>query len=152
MIALVVYDSSYGNTASVAQAIAAGLGTSARPIADVDPARLPRLDMLVAGAPTQGGRPKAEMSQWLARLPAGGLAGVRVAGFDTRVEAAERGFALRALMAVIGYAAPRISKALAEHGGITIAAPEGFFVEGREGPLRSGELERAQRWASRLVE
>jgi len=36
-------------------------------------------------------------------------------------------------------------------GGKRIAAPETFFMAGREGPLEEGEIERARAWARMLV-
>jgi hypothetical protein len=44
--------------------------------------------------------------------------------------------------------AREIGKAL-EAGGRLVAPPEGFAVEGTEGPLKQGELERAAEWARR---
>ena len=72
---------------------------------------------------------------------------MQTAAFDTRVDTASSGLPLRLLMSVIGYAAPKIAKELSAHGGLQARPPEGFIVEGREGPLRDGELERAIEWA-----
>lgn len=36
-------------------------------------------------------------------------------------------------------------------GGTLIASPEGFFVKGKEGPLKEGELKRAASWAKVIV-
>ena len=153
MSALVVYDTRYGNTEKIASAIASGLGdrVPVHSIDKIDPAALPALDLLVVGSPTQGGRPTADLNAWLARFPPGKLSGVRVAAFDTRIQAREQGFMLRTLMGVIGYAAPPILKGLVEAGGVAGAAAEGFIVEGREGPLRDGEPERAAAWGKALV-
>ena len=51
---------------------------------------------------------------------------------------------------LFGFAAEKIGKALVRKGGSPIATPEGFIVEGSEGPIREGELERAEQWAVRL--
>jgi len=40
---------------------------------------------------------------------------------------------------------------LAKKQGDVSMPPEGFFVEGTEGPLRDGELERAAAWARQIV-
>jgi flavodoxin I len=153
MSALVVYDTSFGNTEQIAKDIASAIagGAIARPMRDVDPERLPASDLLVIGSPTQGGRPTRSMQAWLDRLPIDALENRRCAAFDTRIVIAEQGFALRTLMRVIGFAAPRIAKSLLAKRGILAAEPEGFLVEGREGPLRSGERERAAKWAAALV-
>lgn len=152
MRVLVVYDSSYGNTAQVANAIAeaAAGGATAQSYKDCAPAALRGLDLLVVGSPTQGGRPTAALQRWLQAIPAGTLGNVAVAAFDTRVSSETRGAGLRFLMGMIGYAAPRIASRLASLGGRPVGE-EGFFVEGREGPLKTGELARAGAWARTLL-
>jgi hypothetical protein len=37
-------------------------------------------------------------------------------------------------------------------GGELCIPPEGFFVEGTEGPLKEGELKRAAEWAKPLIQ
>lgn len=150
---LVVYDSAYGNTQAIADAIAAALGADvrARRASDVDASALGRIDVLVVGSPTQGGRPTAAVSQFLQSLPSTALRGTSVFAFDTRLDAKEQGRMLRALMSVIGYAGPRIAQALEAKGGTLAAPPEGFIVTSKEGPLRPGETERARRWAEQVI-
>ena len=46
---------------------------------------------------------------------------------------------------------PKIAKRLRAKGGTLSAPPEGFIVDGKEGPLRSQELERATAWLKELV-
>jgi hypothetical protein len=84
-------------------------------------------------------------------LPDGSLKGVPVAAFDTRLERATRGFFLKLLMSVIGYAAPKIAAQLRKQGATLIADAEGFLVTDKEGPLKSGELDRARAWAADLA-
>ena len=152
MPALVVYDSAYGNTAQVARDIAAALPHGeAHAIGEIDPRRLPPCDLLIVGSPTQGGQPTAALRTWLGGLPPDALENTRCAAFDTRLAAADQGFALRLLMQAIGYAAPRIAKRLLATRGILAAEPVGFLVDGKEGPLRAGERERAARWAKALT-
>ena len=50
-----------------------------------------------------------------------------------------------------GSAARTMAKKLQEKGGSLLLDPESFFVKGMEGPLRSGELDRAATWARMLV-
>ncbi|MGE0229188.1 MAG: flavodoxin family protein [Dehalococcoidia bacterium] len=151
--ALVVYGSQWGNTEAIARAVAEALGPTARAerAADLSAAALLRLDLLIVGSPTQGGRPLPAVTKLLASVDRGALTGARVAAFDTRIKASERGFALRLLMRAIGYAAPRLAKALTAKGGRLAAPPAGFFVEGKEGPLKPGERERAAAWARALL-
>jgi flavorubredoxin len=149
---LVVYDSTYGNTRDLALAVVGALGDDARgvAIADATPADVQGLDLLVVGSPTQGGRPTAPIAAFLDAIPEGALRSASVAAFDTRIAAGEQNVALRLLMRVIGYAAPRVASALERKGGRLAAPPEGFIVDGKEGPLRAGERERAERWATGL--
>ena len=153
MKALVVYDSSYGNTEALARAIgeAAGEGATVISAAQAGRSDFEQLDVLIVGSPTQGGRPTASLTKLLTGIPANGLGRTLVAAFDTRFAAAERGLGLRLLMKVIGYAAPRIAKTLEEKGGRLAAPPEGFIVEDKEGPLKPGELKRASEWANVIV-
>jgi len=44
----------------------------------------------------------------------------------------------------------KIARRLQKKGGVPALAPEGFFVNGTEGPLRAGEIERAAAWARSL--
>lgn len=156
MKALVVYDSFYGNTEKVAQAIGAALGTpeevAVRRVGNVDPGDLAGLNLLAVGSPTRAFRPTPAISTFLAGIPAGGLAGVKVAAFDTRLPAEEAPSPiLRFLVKLFGYAAPVIAKKLVAKGGTLAIAPEGFFVTGTEGPLKEGELERAADWAKKMM-
>ena len=146
MQCLVVYDTAYGNTAKVAQAIAGALGTKAVELATVDAPMRGQYDLLIVGSPTQGGRPTKAMTDWLARLEPGALANTKIAAFDTRLAISDVNVGLRLLMGVIGYAAPRIEMALVAKGGVTVAEAEGFIVGGKNGPLRAGETERAALW------
>ena len=144
MKVLIVYDSMYGNTEALAKAVAAAIGGDvalSRPGA-VDIAALAGLDLLVVGAPVHGGRPMPSVQAFLDRLPP--LQGLRVAVFDTRLTSR--------LVKVFGYAADRAAASLRDKGAILVGAPEGFFVTGKRGPLKEGELERAAAWARTLVE
>lgn len=150
--ALVVYGSQWGNTEAVARAVAEALGPEARAAraSHLASEALVGLDLLVVGSPTQGGRPLPAVAKLLADLDHDSLSGVRVAAFDTRLDARDRGVALRVLMRTIGYAAPKLAKALTAKGGRLQAPPSGFFVEGKKGPLRPGERARAAAWAGAL--
>jgi flavodoxin I len=152
MKALVIYDSEYGNTEHAARAIVDSLAADARLLraSEARPADLNGIDLLVAGSPTQGGKPTAALKTLLDAIPAKGLKGIPAAAFDTRISASDSGLPLRLLMKLIGYAAPRIASGLAEKGARLMLPPEGFIVEGKEGPLREGEVLRAGDWAQQL--
>jgi flavodoxin len=147
MNAFVLYDSVFGNTEKITQAIAAALGTQATPVSQAEAGELRGLDLLVVGSPTRGFRPTEGISKMLNGLPKNHLTGVRVAAFDTRIvlETIDSK-ALRFLVDKGGYAAKTIAKALVKQGGVLAAPAEGFFVTGEQGPLKDGELERAAAW------
>jgi hypothetical protein len=161
--ALVIVESSFGNTRAVAEAIAEGLASGAEVhVQDVDegPPELPAdLDLLVVGGPTQafglsraGTRASAVagheppphagkgLREWLDGLhPV--RAGVAAAAFDTRINSPKvPGSAARA-------ARRRVDRLEFE----VVAPPESFFVTGREDPLAPGELERARFWGRGLA-
>ncbi len=151
MKSLVIYDSMYGNTEKIAKAIGKALKAGVMSIKQVKPEDLKGIDLLLVGSPTQAFKPLPSVTQWLKNLPQGSLAGIKVAAFDTRmdVKKVNNGF-LTFMESIFGYAAEKIGKSLVRKGGTQVAKPEGFFVEGSEGPLTEGELERAKAWAEKL--
>jgi flavodoxin len=153
MKALVIYDSTYGNTEKIANAIGGAIAGDVKvvPAAEADPTRLQSIDLLIVGSPTQGFRPTKSVQAFIDGLPGSALRGKKVAAFDTRVPVAEVGRGLRQIMKMGGYAAPRIGRALEKRGGIPAAPPEGFFVKDKEGPLVEGEQESAAGWAKEVA-
>jgi flavodoxin I len=147
MKVLVVYDSLYGNTEKIAQAVAGAIASANPKIqraAAVKPADLEGIELLFVGSPTQGGRATRPMQDFLEGIPTGSLRHVRAAAFDTRLR--------NRLVRVFGYAAGRIANALKEKGA-AVAVPEGiFFVKGSKGPLEDGEEARAAEWARAVME
>jgi flavodoxin len=144
----------FGNTQQVAEAIAGGFtvaDTKLLNVSEATPADLKEINLLIVGSPTHGGRAKPTTLEFLNQIPAGALAGIGVAAFDTRFAEKRQNFALRMLMKMINFAAPKIAKTLVSKGGKLVAPPEGFFVLGSKGPLQEGELERAAVWAKNLI-
>jgi flavodoxin len=152
MKVLVIADSAFGNTWTLAGAIADAYGAGGRALHPEQAERrdLEGVDLLIVGSPTQGGRPLPSVTKFLRAFPTDGLKGIAVAAFDTRADVAHAGLPLRLLMSLIGFAAPKIGRELTAHGGYQVVPPEGFVVEGKEGPLEAGELERAVEWARNL--
>jgi len=160
MKALVIYDSVFGNTEKIAQAVAQAIGSELgsggvvailRP-GEVNVEQLKGVDLLIVGSPTRGFRPTEDLSGWLKQIPANDLTGVKVAVFDTRFKVDEIESKLtRFVVKAGGYAAPRMAKELEKGGGKLIVPVEGFIVKDTEGPLKEGELERAAEWAASLV-
>jgi flavodoxin len=145
MKSLVVYDSRYGHTKIIAEAIGDALpgDVEVRHVSDVNATDLSAYHLLVVGAPTHGAKPSEDVQAFLDRIQAKALTGTGVAGFDTRMT--------NKLITLFGTAAPKIAKALKQKGGILAGPPGGFYVTGGEGPLREGEVERAGQWAQGLV-
>jgi len=143
---LVIYDSQFGNTEKIAQAIAESISAQAIKVTNINNSNLDNLNILLIGSPTQGGRATAALQSFLEQIPAGKLEGVKVAAFDTRLSETEVNFALRLLIKTIGYAAPKIAKILVGKGGKEMVPSEGFIVKGKLGPLADGEIERSKEW------
>jgi len=147
MNALVLYDSQYGDTERIAQAIADTLGEfgEARTVR-LDPSQpvgLQGVDVFIVGCPTQGWRPTQAVQSFLEEVSSEELGGMAVACFDTR-------FRLPRFMS--GSAAKVMARKLREKAVSLLVEPESFFVEGTEGPLREGELQRAATWARQIVD
>jgi flavodoxin len=147
MKVLIIYDSVFGNTEQMAQAIGNALGSQKDieifRISNVKPEQLTGLRLLIVGSPTQGGRPTPAIQNFLNNVPEPAIRGINVAAFDTRLSTR--------WVRIFGYAAGRIADSLKRKGGTLIASPEGFFVKGKEGPLKEGELERAVDWAKQIT-
>jgi len=101
------------------------------------------VDLLFIGAPTQGGRPTQPVQDFLKKIPESDIKNINIATFDTRISAKWVG--------IFGYAAGRIAKALKKKGAALVSDPAPFFVLGKEGPLKDGELERAAAWAREVI-
>lgn len=145
MNTLVVYESQFGNTEQVALAIAGALRAFGQAQAvRVDPARpieLQGVDMLVVGGPTQSWGVTSGIQSFLATIPPKQLRSLSVACFDTR---------LRQPRLLTGSAAGVMAKILQKMGVSPLVPAESFLVSGKEGPLISGELDRAAAWANAL--
>jgi len=166
MHAFIVYESMYGNTRAIAEAIAEGFGDGAD-VRHVRAAGAPddKVDLLIAGGPThihgmttslsrhmtikgaqEDGHGEIDpdavdapgLRQWLRDLPPrpDGVA----AAFDTRIDRSA---------AVTGAAARGVAKRLRHHG-YEVGWTESFFVDDAEGPLADGELDRARGWGATL--
>ncbi len=167
MRALVVFESLFGNTAAIGEAIAAalraqGVDAEAVPVDRIDPATTGDVDLLIVGGPThahgmsrEGTRkagvkdekntypePTVEpgLREWLDRVPSG--SGRAAAAFDTRFDKPEW---------LTGSAAKGIEKRLGHDGFRLATEPESFFVT-TANALEDGELEHAERWAGHLAE
>ncbi|GAB1692105.1 flavodoxin family protein [Krasilnikovia sp. M28-CT-15] len=169
MHAVVVYESMYGNTHRVADAIGAGLGGAYRvdvvPVERADAHLLADADLIVVGGPTHahgmsraGSRQAAvakaeEPGSELTLDPDAEGPGLRdwfdalpslrarAAAFDTRVDLPP---------VVTGRAAKGIGRRLRRHGLALVAEPESFLVT-KQGDLEPDEVSRAREWGRELA-
>ncbi|MFN2113559.1 MAG: flavodoxin family protein [Anaerolineales bacterium] len=154
---MVVYDSQYGNTKTIAEAIANKLAEKGSGITinvqDVQAGDLAELSLLVVGSPTQQLSATSAIKGWLDDLPPDSLKGIRAAAFDTRFtqEKIDEIKLLSFFVSIFGYGAKPIANRLSRKGAQLIAEPEGFYVGDTEGPLLEDELERAASWADSLL-
>jgi flavodoxin len=145
---LVVYDTVYGNTRTIAQAIADAIASDVRvlPGGEAKVGDLEEADLLIIGSPTHGAMPTEAIQRLVGWIGPPSRKGARVATFDTRLT-------WRFLDRWGGFAAPKMAEALEQKGWTLAAPPEGFLVGGlRKGPLKRDEARRAAAWARRLVE
>jgi flavodoxin len=157
MKGLVIYDSVFGNTEKIAQAIGAVLAergsVDTLSIGKLTADKMSGLDLLLVGSPTRGFRPTEAISKFLNSIPKNSLTGIRVAAFDTRIWLDTiDSKALRFVVDKGGYAANTIAKSLIKKGGQLVSPAEGFLVTGEQGPLKDGELERANGWARGIAD
>jgi flavorubredoxin len=151
MLTVVIYDSSFGNTARIAQAIgrgAATLGEVRVLSADEAGGRAEHADLLFVGGPTQLHHLSPGLGALLEALPRRSLQRVPAASFDTRY---------RMTAFLTGSAAKEAAGRLRRAGCKLIAPAESFFMEKDVPPkgekrrhalegLETGELERAEEW------
>jgi len=169
MRAVVVYESMYGNTHLVADAIGAGLGTACDvrvvPVAQAGPAVLAEADLVVVGGPTHAhGMSRATTRKWAvgaADKPVSDLKvepdalgpGLRewfgslgrcsgkAAAFDTR---------LHGPATLTGRASTGVSRLLRAHGFDVVGEPESFLVT-KQDRLEPQETTRAREWGTKLA-
>jgi flavodoxin len=167
MGAVVVYESVYGNTRAVAEAIANGLGDARVLPVHAAPDDVQGYDLVVVGGPTHmhgmatrssrhaavealhedgnahriepGATEEPGLRAWLRDLPE--APDVRAATFDTRVDKSPW---------LTGAASRGIAKRLRRRG-YEVVDSESFLVDESEGPLAEGELARAREWGRKLA-
>jgi hypothetical protein len=164
MKAIVVYESYWGNTASVARAVAEGIGPDAKALNTDEAAgeALAGVDLVVAGSPIVAfSLPSEKMRSDMAAKPdkkapkppdlshpllRTWLEGLPQAGAAARGAAFETGFKLSP-----GGATGKILKMLETKGYQPVSKKERFLVKGSYGPVKEGELDRARAWGAELA-
>ncbi len=161
MKVIVVYESHWGNTAAVANAIADGFGPEAQVLTtdEASPSEVADADLIIAGAPVMAfGLPSdrmlatlpsdhkapappdmshPSMRSWLEQVPAGHG---RSARFETGLRWSPGG------------ATGAIGHKLEAAGFKRLGKARRFVVTSSYGPLREGELQRAQEWGTELAD
>ena len=150
---MVLFDSLFGNTEKIAESIGKTLAnfhnTKVIKVEQLQSNDLEGIYLLIIGSPTHGGWFTEPIKKFIVSLPTDLLQSIRVATFDTSVPSSNMGFVMNHLAKLFGNAAPRIAKRLIKKGA-TVIDSKIFYVLGKEGPLREGEIERAQEWANQL--
>jgi Flavodoxin len=173
----IVYESMFGNTHHIAQAISEGIreahsdaDVQCLPVGEAVPEQLESTELLVVGGPTHirgmtsgfsrklgiSGEQKAEAKGEPAHdlEPDAEGPGLRE-WFDQLPKVGKGGraaaFDTRLGSPMAGGAAKGIARRLQKQGYQLASDPEGFVVDDSYGPLRPGELERARQWGTQLV-
>lgn len=151
MKTLIVYDSVFGNTKNVALAMEESMKedgeAAAIHVGKFHLGLLEGVNLLVVGSPTRGFKPTKEIAEFLDKMPAGQLNGMKVLAFDTRSDVKKiDNKVLNFMVRHFGYAAEPIGDKLVKKGGTLAKQPDGFIVNDTEGPLRDGEIEKAKKW------
>jgi Flavodoxin len=170
----VVYESMFGNTHEIAEAIADGVRAAgpggrvtALRVTEATPSEISRAGLIIVGGPThlRGMTTERTRRKGIAAAPRlvwdwepGRTAeetpkgpGVRewLAGMlPPRPGSLGAAFDTRDGYQLAGGAAHRIARSLQAQGYELVAKPEGFIVWGTGGPLRLGERARAQKWGT----
>jgi flavodoxin len=135
--ALVVYDSIYGNTEKIAQALAAGLesGMVKVDIVKADMVKfdgLNAVDLLCVGSPVHVWSASKPVKEFLERLKSiKGLTGKKAFAFDTKFSEGK----------LAGSAGRKIEKELKDLGLIIVKPSRSGIVKGWKGPLAENEEE-----------
>lgn len=151
----IIYDSTYGNTKVLADAMAAALKkrhtVRCMRVGDAQVRDCMGSDVVVFGSPTQGGQPTKAFLEFFQSMSDHALDSVSVACFDTRFREKDLNFFLQLLLKTIGYAAPKMGAYATMKGATLAGKPEGFFVRKKDGPLDEGEIERSIKWARKSI-
>jgi hypothetical protein len=167
MKAVVVYESMYGNTHRVAEAIGRGLARAGEvvvvPVAEAELPVVADADLVVVGGPThahgmsRASTRKAAVDQAKADYtldPSASGPGVREwLQSISSITAAAAAFDTRAGMApalLTGRASKGIAKQLDQHGFGQVTQPQSFLVD-KDNHLLPGEEQRAQEWGAELA-
>jgi hypothetical protein len=173
----IVYESLFGNTRAVAEAIADGVRQAdpfARvdllPVAGAKAEQVGNAGLLIVGGPTHmrgmtsdmtrrkglEAEEKAAKGKGRTFVPEAGAEGPGIRDWFGALPKAAAGahaaaFDTRVDSKLAGGAARKIAQQLRRNGYDLVAKPAGFIIDGTEGPLRDGERGRAKAWGVALI-
>jgi hypothetical protein len=169
MRAVIVYESLFGNTRRIAEAIAEGIrgqqpgaDVTCVPVTSGPAAALGRADLLIVGGPTHmrglsSGRTRKLGVEGEQKKAPGvhvepGSDGRGLRDWFRRLDraagpASAAAFDTRVGAPMAGGAAPGIARRLRRHG-YRVLGEEGYVVADTHGPLREGEITRAREWGA----
>lgn len=155
MKVLIVYDSFFGNTKQVAEAmknqLSIGHDCRLTKVDYVTTEDFMETDLLIVGSPTRGFEPTKPIVKFMKHFFEVNMH-CRLAVFDTRMDVeAVNNFVLTFLTKRKGYAGTTFGKLADKYQIELVVKPEGFIVLESEGPMKDGELERAAKWAESVV-
>jgi flavodoxin len=149
MKVLIIYDSKYGNTKTVAENILEGLKLAETIEADIDYVkevdfqRIVCYDALIIGAPNHMGRPSRTMKKFIDMLAELDLKAKKMAVFGTysgRKRLADR--AVKKLEIILGKKSPNLK---------LLSPSLSVKVKGVTGPVVEGELTKSKEFGNRLA-
>ena len=153
MKGLVVYDTSYGNTRAIAEALTEGLNDSGLEVdlfyvKDVKKLSAKDYDFLVLGSPTKFGTMSFTFKRFLGKVKGEEWVNKPFAAFDTEnPENIEKSQAEGKEWS----AAEKIAEKLKENKLNQLLPVLKAVVFGQKGPLKEGEVDRAKEYAGELV-
>jgi flavodoxin-like protein len=174
MRVVVVYESMFGNTRQIADAIGTGLTkdvegcvVSVVPVAEADYTQIKEADLVVVGGPThvhgltrastrQGAAKMAEQADSGVRLESDAIAeGLRewldsLGESTAHAKAAAFDTRMHGPTALTGRASKGIARALRHHGYELVTEPQSFIVT-KQNTLEPGEEDRARLWGAGLA-
>lgn len=152
----VIYDSLFGNTKKIADVIVDTISeqnvVKLMHVKEAVFREIRSSQVLILGSPTHYGKDTPDMEGFINRLKPEDISRKAIATFDTRIDINVVGRGLKTVMRLMGYAAEKMEGKLLKMGGRAAIPCRGFIVEEKDGPLRTGEKERASEWASRILD
>lgn len=157
MKALVVYDSYFGNTEDVAIAIGNALketmSVDVKRVSKLDPKYVKEIDFMVVGSPTRAFQATRKVKEFLKGISKEEYAHMKVIAFDTRIATEDTDSKLlNRMVKTFGYAAKPMGEIMKKRGAKLLLDPIGFYVKDTEGPLKTGEKERAVAWVKEVIQ